>query len=81
MKKSPEISYDEFMADVEKILNKPSKFKSDVLTQDQRNLILEAHKKGTSYTALVELCGKHFNLLLGDTAMRNSIVRWKKNEM
>ena len=69
MSKSPEISYDEFMADVQKILNYKKPLLIEVkLTLKQRQILFDARKRGLSIKHCVELCHKHFNVNISATA-------------
>ena len=74
-----EILYEDFMADVDRLLNKPKVFKIDVLTKEQKTMLIEARKK-VSLEKCCYLCEKHFRLKISLSALRDFFQRELNND-
>ena len=61
--KSPTITMEEWLADVDRVKSLPKKSKMIYtrLTDEQREMIIEARKRGLSFEKIRELTEKHFN--------------------
>ena len=78
--KSPEISYEDFMADVKKILNYKKPLSVDAkLTLKQRQILFDARKQGVSLKHCTQLCKKHFGVVISDTAFLNFYEKYEES--
>lgn len=70
--------FDDFMADVDAMLNKPRKSIIDVLTDEEKEMLLAARKRGLSIEKITDLCEKHFNLKISTWTIKKFLSQTNK---